>query len=83
MTNPEIEQLRQISIARILGLAEGRKHMIKCEFHSDDKPSLSISPKNLYNCFGCGEKGAGAIDFAMAKQKVDFTTACEQLREYL
>jgi DNA primase len=36
----------------------GNQLKIRCCFHSDSTPSLSINiEKGLFNCFGCGEKG--------------------------
>jgi len=35
-----------------------KKALVRCIFHSDSRPSLSINTENgLYNCFSCGAKG--------------------------
>src|SRR5512133_4019159 len=32
--------------------------MVRCPFHGDDRPSMSIDlDRGLWVCFGCGEKG--------------------------
>ena len=56
---------------------------IRCPFHSDHKPSLSIKffpdkNKYRYKCFACGEAG-DAIDFIMNKRNIDYKTARELL----
>lgn len=56
---------------------------IRCPFHLDHKPSLSIKffpdkNKYKYKCFACGENG-DAIDFIMNKRNVDYKTARELL----
>ncbi len=32
--------------------------VIRCVFHSDQTPSMSVSPNGRYFCYGCGAKGA-------------------------
>ncbi len=53
--------------------------LVKCAFHDDKKPSMSVNIKHGgYNCFaGCG-KGS-LIDFYMKYNNVDFKTACREL----
>lgn len=60
-----------------------RQGYIKCPFHSEKTPSLSIKffpDKNKYKfkCFGCDEAG-DAIDFIMKLRDIDYIKA----REYL
>lgn len=54
-----------------------------CPFHQEDTASFIVSPhKNIYKCFGCGEKG-GSINYYMKYYSVDFKTAIEKLaKEY-
>lgn len=56
---------------------------IRCPFHSDHKPSLSIKffpdkNKYRYKCFACGEAG-DAIDFIMNKRNIYYKKAREFL----
>lgn len=56
---------------------------IRCPFHQDHTPSLSIKffpdrNKYKYKCFACGEAG-DAIDFIINKRNVDYKTARELL----
>lgn len=67
-TNEQIQAVRDISIAQMLGVKlNGRKIMIKCPHpnHRDSSPSFQLRPDNSYHCFGCGEGGNGWIDFCM------------------
>jgi DNA primase len=32
-------------------------YLIQCPYHSDKKPSCSVSVNGLFHCWGCGEKG--------------------------
>ena len=60
---------------------QGKDYVVKCPFHTDDTPSLVISPKtNLYHCFGCGAAGS-VIDWVMKTQNVSFRHAVEILRD--
>lgn len=46
-----------IDVAKKYGL-DVKGNMAVCPFHDDKDPSLSLSPdKNVFNCFGCNEKG--------------------------
>lgn len=56
---------------------------IRCPFHLDHTPSLSIKffpdrNKYKYKCFACGAAG-DAIDFMMNKRNVDYKTSRELL----
>lgn len=68
MNKKEItDKLRDIPIVDILGIKKGySKTMIKCPFHNDSTPSMSINNNNGFFCFGCGKRGFGAIDFLVA-----------------
>ncbi|WP_035294626.1 CHC2 zinc finger domain-containing protein [Clostridium sp. KNHs214] len=60
-----------------------RQGYIKCPFHSEKTPSLSIkfnsnTNKDFFKCFGCGECG-DAIDFISKYKNMDYVKA----REYL
>jgi len=50
-----------------------------CPFHSDKRPSLSVSPsKQIFKCFACGESG-NVISFVMKDEGLSFPEACHQL----
>lgn len=52
-----------------------------CPFHSEETPSLNISPsRNVFHCFGCGASGS-VIDWVMKTRDVSFRRAVEILRE--
>jgi len=52
-----------------------------CPFHTEDTPSLKVTPgKNLWHCFGCGT-GGGPLDWVMKRRGVSFRHAVELLRE--
>jgi hypothetical protein len=49
---------RITDIARKFGLEVDGKGKCICPFHNDSKPSLYLNDeKNIFHCFGCGEKG--------------------------
>ena len=66
-TKEELEQLRNIPLATILGVRNtGRQQNVVCPFHGDTSPSMTIYPNdNSYYCHGCGIHGIGAIDFLL------------------
>lgn len=49
------------TISEVMGVPiveRGQNHMLRCPWHVDDRPSLSIDlDTGLFICFGCGEKG--------------------------
>jgi len=54
--------------------------VVRCCFHEESRPSLSIhSGRGAYNCFACGAKGGDLIDFAMRREGLDFKAACKAL----
>jgi hypothetical protein len=53
--------------------------LVRCCFHSDRRPSLSISRDGGFKCHSCGAKGRGVIDFEMLRSGTDFKTAARDL----
>lgn len=86
----ELERLKaEVSVARLIEASgikiakRGHDLIGACPFHTDDTPSLTVTPdKNLFHCFGCGAAG-GPIDWVMKKNGVSFRHAVELLREGL
>jgi len=57
----------------------GKNYTGLCPFHSEKKPSFTVSPsKQLYHCFGCGASG-NVITFVMKYESVSFIEAIEIL----
>lgn len=53
---------------------------VRCCFHADSKPSLSINLiSGGFNCFACGAKGSDVISFAMLRYQLTFKEACQHL----
>ncbi|MCW8452510.1 CHC2 zinc finger domain-containing protein [Legionella quinlivanii] len=53
---------------------------VKCCFHDDSTPSLSINMvSGHFRCFGCGAKGGDVLDFHRLRYKLDFKDAANQL----
>jgi hypothetical protein len=80
-------ELQDIDLKELLEKEIGErfnKHgYIKCPFHNEKTPSLSIkffpdANKYKFKCFGCGESG-DAIDFIMKFKNLDYIGT----REYL
>lgn len=61
-------------IERLLGvdLKEEGENNLKCPFHEDSTPSLTLNwEKGVYHCFGCGAKGkVSGLVKAVTKQNV-------------
>ena len=50
-----------------------------CPFHSDTKPSFTVSPdKGIFYCFGC-QAGGNVISFVMQYHKLSFVEAVSEL----
>jgi DNA primase len=57
----------------------GKNYTALCPFHSEKKPSFTVSPqKQLFHCFGCGASG-NVISFVMKFESVSFIEALEIL----
>jgi DNA primase len=57
----------------------GRNLTGLCPFHSDTKPSFTVSPdKGIFYCFGC-QAGGNVISFVMQYHKLNFTEAVSEL----
>src|SRR4029453_5051363 len=49
----------------------GMELRLRCPFHEDKTPSLSINAETgKYHCFGCHAKGGDIIDFVVAKEEI-------------
>src|SRR5215813_11043252 len=49
----------------------GMELRLRCPFHEDKTPSLSISAETgKYHCFGCHAKGGDIFDFVVAKEEI-------------
>jgi DNA primase len=81
----KIEEVREAAeIIEIIGeyiplKKAGKNYSGLCPFHSEKKPSFTVSPtKQLYHCFGCGASG-NVITFIMKYNSVSFVEAIEIL----
>ena len=56
----------------------------KCPLHEAKKNNTSFSfhQDGRFNCFSCGKKGRGAIDFTMALRGVGFQDAVDELKRF-
>lgn len=53
---------------------------VKCCFHDDDNPSLSINlVKGCFRCFGCGAKGHDVLAFHRLRYGLNFYDAMTHL----
>ena len=83
----DVERVREATdIAAVIGqyvalTPAGESLKGVCPFHSDTKPSLTVSPaKQLYYCFGCGE-GGNVFNFVMKMEGLTFGEALRRLAE--
>ncbi len=57
----------------------GRNLTGLCPFHSETKPSFTVSPdKGIFYCFGC-QAGGNVISFVMQYHKLSFPEAAQEL----
>ncbi|MFM0741449.1 CHC2 zinc finger domain-containing protein [Paraburkholderia xenovorans] len=83
----ELERLkRDVSLVRLIGSQghelkkRGRDWVMRCVFHEEDTPRLSVSEaKNVYHCFGCNASGT-VLDWVMKTQGVSLPHAVQLLR---
>ncbi|QBR00410.1 CHC2 zinc finger domain-containing protein [Paraburkholderia pallida] len=83
----ELERLkREVSLVRLIESQghqlkkRGRDWVMRCVFHEEDTPSLSVSEsKNVWHCFGCGASGT-VLDWVMETQGVSLPHAVQLLR---
>jgi DNA primase len=81
----KIEEIREAAdIVEVIGgyipiKKRGKNYSGLCPFHSEKKPSFTVSPtKQLYHCFGCGASG-NVISFVMRYESLSFLEALEVL----
>ena len=66
LTKEQIEQARNVSLAKVMGVPDsGRRITICCPFHNEKTGSCVLYPDNSFFCFGCNAKGKNSIDFLM------------------
>ena len=59
----------------------GKDLVGRCPFHTDDTPSLVVTPaKGLWHCMGACQAGGSVIDWVMRSEGVSFRHAVELLR---
>jgi hypothetical protein len=83
----ELERLkRDVSLVRLIESQghelkrRGRDWVMRCVFHEEDTPSLSVSEaKNVYHCFGCNASGT-VLDWVMKTRGVSLPHAVQLLR---
>ena len=74
----QIKKAREVPIALVLGLSQGRSHKVKCPFHGERTPSCMVYKTGGFHCFGCGANGQNAIDF-LTKMGFSFREAVTEL----
>ena len=83
LSKEELDIIRGVSIHSLLGLQNnGIRTKLRCPFHNERTASFFLFPENKYYCFGCGIKGSGALDFALALGYT-FDEALLELSKYL
>ena len=87
ISEQSIEKVRQAAdiVEVVSGYVDlkqrGRNFLGLCPFHSDTKPSLTISPeKQIYKCFSCNA-GGGVINFVMEIDSLEFADAIQKLAD--
>ena len=86
----EIERLKkEVDLAEVVArygveLKKAGSDLVgRCPFHSDDTPSLVVTPsKGLWHCMGACHLGGSVIDWVMRMEGVSFRHAIEFLRAF-
>jgi DNA primase len=69
-------------VARTLGLEPkraGKEWVVRCPFHDDRTPSLSINQsKGVWHCFSCGS-GGDVISLIQGVKRLGFADAVKEL----
>ena len=84
ISDKTIQRVRDLDITDVLkpyvNLRRSGASLIgSCPFHTDNKPSFSVSPvKNLYHCFSC-QRGGDGISFIMDKENLTFVEAVRKI----
>lgn len=59
---------------------KSEKVVVRCCFHEDTTPSLSINLiEGYFRCFGCGAKGGDVLAFHRLRYGLNFTDAVTEL----
>lgn len=83
MGHVNFDELREVKIHKVLGIRDsGQRVNVRCPFHSDRTPSLSIYPDGSYHCFGCGQHGRNSIDFLL-ELSGDIKEVINELEKYI
>ena len=66
------------------GISTNRKFVkVKCPFHDDTRPSLSINlEEGWYRCFTCGAKGGGIVKFHMTRYSLNYKQTIKELEAF-
>lgn len=86
-TKEEIERVKEIDLVDLVmdsDIPYKREHghiKIRCIFHNERTPSLTIWPDHFY-CFGCSEHG-DVISWAEQAFEVSFSGAIDILIKYI
>jgi DNA primase len=55
----------------------GTELRLRCSFHEDKTPSLSINAETgKFHCFGCKAKGGDIFDFVVTKEGITGSRTC-------
>lgn len=66
----------------LLGLPQGRRHIICCPLHNDSHPSFNIYSDGHWRCFGCGRYG-DVLDLHAAMRGITLREAIAELAEQI
>lgn len=81
LSQQDIDRANEYPISRLLN-GKARQEFFLCPFHNEKTPSLHVSKKNLWYCFGCNE-GGSAITLIMRKHKLTLRQAVHAINTYV
>jgi len=78
--------LQAVDIVELVGRSvalkrRGKDYVGLCPFHQEKTPSFTVSPaRQFFHCYGC-KAGGNAIDFVIARDRLEFRDALRLLAE--
>ena len=88
MRDRQLRQTIQDRALEIIGAfvrlqRQGKQYVGLCPFHTETRPSFSVSPeKGVFHCFGCGA-GGDSLSFLMRLKGLTFPEALEEATRVL
>lgn len=80
LSQQDIDRANEHPITNVLN-GKPRQEFFSCPFHNEKTPSLHVSKKNLWYCFGCNQ-GGSAVTLVMKKYGLTLRQAVHALNTH-